>query len=253
VVGGIAFFRYGWETTRSIREASSTASSRPIDVMSTVTGPGDRRHGRAPWRAIRLDKAKADPRFKIDYQRDWYHAPRTTRQCGEVAAGRKCVISGRAGPSLRFSFNPRLPLRAGPLRRRPWCACCTSRATSLPHWGAGERPSARHGPGACVLDSLFGKYQWPQLTNVHRIEGGGTEFPMMIMDGSAGIGPHRARDGAPVRDGPAGQQRVAARGGSNEGFSDFQEGWFFETHGGPAAIRRARAQLRLGVNHHPGR
>src|SRR5438128_12441378 len=26
------------------------------------------------------------------------------------------------------------------------------------------------------LDSLFGKYQWPQLTNVHRIEGGGTEF-----------------------------------------------------------------------------
>src|SRR2546426_5661700 len=38
------------------------------------------------------------------------------------------------------------------------------------------------------LDSLFGTYQWPQLTNVHRIEGGGTEFPMMIMDGSASLG-----------------------------------------------------------------
>src|SRR5439155_1679146 len=38
------------------------------------------------------------------------------------------------------------------------------------------------------LYSLYGAYQWPQLTNVHRIEGGGTEFPMMIMDGSAGLG-----------------------------------------------------------------
>src|SRR3989449_5065090 len=31
------------------------------------------------------------------------------------------------------------------------------------------------------LDSLYGKFAWPQITNVHRIEGGGTEFPMMIM------------------------------------------------------------------------
>ncbi|PYO73808.1 MAG: hypothetical protein DMD67_14920, partial [Gemmatimonadetes bacterium] len=33
--------------------------------------------------------AKADPALEIDYQRDWYHGPRTTHQCGQVAPGRK--------------------------------------------------------------------------------------------------------------------------------------------------------------------
>src|SRR6185503_13549135 len=31
-------------------------------------------------------------------------------------------------------------------------------------------------------------YAYPQISNVHRIDGGGTEFPMMIMDGSASQG-----------------------------------------------------------------
>ncbi|HEX6642406.1 MAG TPA: M1 family aminopeptidase, partial [Thermoanaerobaculia bacterium] len=38
------------------------------------------------------------------------------------------------------------------------------------------------------FEDVFGPYVWPQLTNVHRIENGGTEFPMMIMDGNAGVG-----------------------------------------------------------------
>jgi aminopeptidase N len=39
------------------------------------------------------------------------------------------------------------------------------------------------------LADLFGPYPWPQITNVHRVEGGGgTEFPMMIMDSDAGEG-----------------------------------------------------------------
>lgn len=39
------------------------------------------------------------------------------------------------------------------------------------------------------LESLFGPYPYPQITNVHRVEGGGgTEFPMMIMDASASEG-----------------------------------------------------------------
>ena len=39
------------------------------------------------------------------------------------------------------------------------------------------------------LESVFGPYTYPQLTNVHRVEGnGGTEFPMMIMDSDAGEG-----------------------------------------------------------------
>ncbi len=38
------------------------------------------------------------------------------------------------------------------------------------------------------LETVFGPYPYPQVTNVHRIEGGGTEFPMMVMDGSASQG-----------------------------------------------------------------
>ncbi|HET9440171.1 MAG TPA: M1 family aminopeptidase [Longimicrobiales bacterium] len=39
------------------------------------------------------------------------------------------------------------------------------------------------------LESIFGPYVYPQITNVHRVEGGGgTEFPMMIMDASSNEG-----------------------------------------------------------------
>lgn len=38
------------------------------------------------------------------------------------------------------------------------------------------------------LEWVFGPYLYPQVTNLHRIEGGGTEFPMMVMDGSANLG-----------------------------------------------------------------
>jgi hypothetical protein len=38
------------------------------------------------------------------------------------------------------------------------------------------------------LESIYGPYAYPQMTNLHRIEGGGTEFPMLMMNGSPSPG-----------------------------------------------------------------
>ncbi|HEY4303349.1 MAG TPA: M1 family metallopeptidase [Gemmatimonadaceae bacterium] len=51
-------------------------------------------------------------------------------------------------------------------------------------WGGG-RAVQRTITAAKWLESLWGPYAYPQITNIHRIDPGGTEFPMMIMDGDA--------------------------------------------------------------------
>ena len=38
------------------------------------------------------------------------------------------------------------------------------------------------------LESIYGPYAYPQMTVLHRIEQGGTEFPMLLMNGSASQG-----------------------------------------------------------------
>lgn len=54
-------------------------------------------------------------------------------------------------------------------------------------WGQGKALE-RTITAAKWLESLWGPYAYPQITNVHRLDPGGTEFPMMIMDGSASQG-----------------------------------------------------------------
>ena len=54
-------------------------------------------------------------------------------------------------------------------------------------WGGG-RAVQRTQFALRWLESIWGPYAYPQFSNVHRLEGGGTEFPMLIMDGSASQG-----------------------------------------------------------------
>jgi hypothetical protein len=81
------------------------------------------------------------------------------------------------------------------------------------------------------LESIFRPYPYPQLTNLHRLEGGGTEFPMVIMDGSASEGlivheaTHQYAHGILANN----EWRDAWL---DEGLTSFLGSWYAEEHGG---------------------
>ena len=173
------------------------------------------------------EHARANLREAVDYQRDYY--PGAPHDCAPAAAGRKTVrFVARDVHHFAFTLNPRYVYEQGKygdvvvhVLYQP-----QDRAT----WGAGIAVK-RTETALAWLDSLYGKYQWPQLTNVHRIEGGGTEFPMMIMNGDAGQGLILHEGGHMYTMGQLANNEWR-EGYLDEGFTSFQTGWYFETHGG---------------------
>lgn len=83
------------------------------------------------------------------------------------------------------------------------------------------------------LDSVFGDFPWPQITNVHRIEGGGTEFPMMVMNGSASEGLIVHEVGHNYVMGILANNEWR-EGWLDEGFSSFLTAWYSEERGADA-------------------
>src|SRR6267378_693679 len=229
----VVYDKYGWEDHPLYPGGEFYGEFASYDVMldlaadQVVGATGVPISGDPGW-----EKAKADSNLRIDYQRDWYRAPRTTHQCGEAAAGRKCVrFHAEQVHHFAFSLNPDYVYEQG--RYGDAVVRVLYQPADRATWGQGK---AVHNTVVALawLDSLFGKYQWPQLTNVHRIEGGGTEFPMMIMNGSASIGLIVHETGHQYVMGQLANNEWR-EGWLDEGFSDFQEGWFFEAHGGPPA------------------
>ena len=74
------------------------------------------------------------------------------------------------------------------------------------------------------LESIWGPYAYPQLTNVHRLDKGGTEFPMMIMDGSASQGLILHEAGHVFTYGILGNNEWRS-GWLDEGLTDYQTDW----------------------------
>ena len=175
------------------------------------------------------------------YQRDWYpNAPRTTHTCGAVAAGRKCVrFYAENVHHFAFSLNPEYVYEEGryggvvvhvlylPQDRATWGGGIAVRNTEM---------------ALAWLDTLYGRFAWPQLTNVHRIEGGGTEFPMMVMDGNAGLGLILHEVGHNYTMGVLANNEWR-EGFLDEGFTSFQTSWFFEAHGAGSAYPGLEADV----------
>ena len=86
------------------------------------------------------------------------------------------------------------------------------------------------------LDSIFGAYPYPQVTNLHRIEAGGTEFPMLVMNGSASQGlilhevAHIYAHGVLANN-------EWYEGWLDEGLSSFLTDWWLERNGAEGDIR----------------
>ena len=168
----------------------------------------------------------------IDYQRDWYRPsapphPPIGPSCA-TSQGRKCVrFYADSVHHFALSLNPDYRYEQG--RYKDVVVRVLYQPGDTATWGNGK--AVRNTEIALGwLDSLYGKFAWPQITNVHRIEGGGTEFPMMIMDGSAGIGLIVHELGHNYTMGILANNEWR-EGYLDEGFTSFQTGWFFEAHG----------------------
>jgi hypothetical protein len=101
-----------------------------------------------------------------------------------------------------------------------------------------ERVAARRTWDALTwLESIFGPYPWPQLTNVHRLEGGGTEFPMLIMNGSASEGLIMHETAHQYAHGIFANNEIR-EGWMDEGFASFLTNWWWESKGDTAIWQR---------------
>ena len=94
-----------------------------------------------------------------------------------------------ASPDYRYEGGAYVR-RAPPMRFRTWDTVSLHvlwRAGDDTIWG-GHRALERTYNAMRWLETLYGPYAYPQMTVVHRLDGGGTEFPMMQMNGSASQG-----------------------------------------------------------------
>ncbi|HXF95924.1 MAG TPA: M1 family metallopeptidase [Gemmatimonadales bacterium] len=190
------------------------------------------------------ERGKANPALVVDYQRDWYEGrggggPAGAR-CGAVGPGRKCVrFYAERVHHFAFSLNPEYRYEQGRY------GDVLVRVLYLPEdrasWGNGIAVG-RTVAALAWLDTLFGPFPWPQITNLHRIEGGGTEFPMVVMNGSASLGLIVHEVGHNYTMGILANNEWR-EGWLDEGFTSFQTGWFFESRGGPPAYPGLEARM----------
>jgi peptidase M1-like protein len=94
-------------------------------------------------------------------------------------------------------------------------------------WSNNRAAAHRSYDALTWLQGKLARYPWPQLTNLHRIEGGGTEFPMMTMNGGASEGLIVHETTHQWLHGVLGNNEWK-EGWMDEGFTSFMTNWYFE-------------------------
>jgi len=175
---------------------------------------------------------ETSPLQEVRLMSDWYAEPRAPVSPGlfegEADAGRKRVrFYGEDVHHFAWSTSPDYRYEAG--RHGDVAVHVLFRPGDV-DWdlGAVVNRSIR---SLEWLESVFGPYPYPQITNLHRLEGGGTEFPMLVMDGGPGQG---------LITHEFAHQYAMGIFGSNEwkdayldeGMASFLTNWFMEEVGG---------------------
>ena len=239
----VVYDKYGWEDHPLYPAGEFYGEFASYDVMldlasdQVVGATGVPLEGDPGWQKAAVGAVAAGA---IDYQRGYYG--RSSGNCGVVAAGRKCVrFFADSVHHFAFSLNPDYRYEQG--RYKDVVVHVLYQPGDSATWGKGIAVKGTE-IALAWLDSLYGKFAWPQITNVHRIEGGGTEFPMMIMDGSASLGLIVHELGHNYTMGILANNEWR-EGYLDEGFTSFQTDWFFESHGGGSDYSGVEAELRL--------
>jgi hypothetical protein len=242
----VVYDRYGWEehplypAGEFYGELASFTVDLDVPEDQVIGATGVPICGDPGW-----ERANRNPSRPVDYQRDYYGSRTpSSSACDRPAAGRK-KLRWYAEDVHHFalSLNPDYRYEGG--RYGDVGVRVLYQPGDEATWGHGVAVE-RTETALAWLDRLFGKFAWPQITNVHRIEGGGTEFPMMIMDGSADQGLIVHELGHNYVMGILANNEWK-EGWLDEGFTSFQTTWFWETLGRRGAYENEEAGV-LGLD-----
>ena len=238
----VVYDRYGWEehplypAGEFYGEFASFIVDLDVPQDQVIGATGVAVCGDPGW-----ERANQNPSRPVEYQRDYYGSRTPSSDgCAGAAPGRKRVRwYAEDVHHFAMSLNPGYRYEGGHFG--DVAVHVLYQPGDEAKWGKGVAVD-RTQKALAWLDQLYGKFAWPQITNVHRIEGGGTEFPMMIMDGSADQGLIIHELGHNYTMGMLANNEWR-EGWLDEGFTSFQTTWFWEVMGRPSTYPGTEAQI----------
>jgi hypothetical protein len=176
------------------------------------------------------ERARASGTGPVSLQSDWYGdrpAGAAERYPPPPRGYRRVRFYAEDVHDFAFSLNPEFVYEEG--RYGETVVRVLYQRRDADEWGGGK-VLERAVRSLAWLDTIFGPYAWPQATFAQRIEGGATEFPMLVMSADSFESTILHETGHLYTYGIlANDERV--EGWLDEGFTTFQATWNFHRRG----------------------